>query len=104
MAITDDDAEPSVTLAVDNATIAEASGVATFTATLNAVSGRDVTVNLSTSGTATGGGTDYTLSTTTIVISAGILSNTATVTADQDVLDEDELVEILDEDEVPTIH
>ncbi|MFP6904168.1 MAG: Calx-beta domain-containing protein, partial [Verrucomicrobiota bacterium] len=99
-AITDDDAEPSVTLAVDNATIAEAAGVATFTATLGAVSGRDVTVNLALSGTATGGGTDYTLSSAAIVISAGNLSNTATVTADQDVLDEDDETVIVDIDSI----
>ena len=94
--ITDDDATPTVTLAVDNANIAEASGVATFTATLSAVSGRDVTVNLVTSGTATDGGVDYTTNTAAIVISAGNPSGTATVTADQDLLDEDNETVIVD--------
>ncbi len=42
--------------------IAEAAGVSTVTATLSAVSGQTVTVTLAASGTATGSGTDYELS------------------------------------------
>ena len=86
--ITDDDPEPTVSLSVDNASIAENSGVATFTATLSAVSGRDVSVDLGFAGTASGGGTDYDTSTTQIVISAGSLTGTSVVTAVDDALDE----------------
>ncbi|MEQ9410795.1 MAG: choice-of-anchor Q domain-containing protein, partial [Fuerstiella sp.] len=71
---------PSVSLAVDNANIPEAAGVATFTATLSQISGEDVTVNLSFSGTATHPD-DYTRSGTQIVIPAGSTSGSVTVTA-----------------------
>ena len=99
--ITDDDAEPSVTLTVDNATIPEdGSTISTFTATLSAVSGRNVTVNLSYSGTATGSGTDYSSSGTSILISAGNNSGTATVTAQDDELFEDDETIIVDIDSV----
>ena len=83
--ITDDDDPPSVTLSVNNANIAEAAGVATFTATLSAASGQDVTVDLGFTGTATLTG-DYTRSGTQIVIAAGSTSGTATVTAVQDAI------------------
>ncbi|MCB0271951.1 MAG: hypothetical protein KDD46_02925, partial [Bdellovibrionales bacterium] len=98
--ITDDDDAPTVTLSLDNATIAEASGVATFTATLSAVSALDVTVNLALSGTATGSGTDYTASGSSILITAGNTTGTITVTADQDLLDENDETVIVDIDSV----
>ncbi|MGV8894023.1 MAG: DUF4347 domain-containing protein, partial [Burkholderiaceae bacterium] len=79
---------PTVTLAVNNASIAEAAGVATVTATLSATATTDTIVTLGASGTATGAGTDYTLSSTTITIAAGALSGSATITAAQDALDE----------------
>jgi len=93
--ITDDDAAPSVTLAVNNAAIAEAAGIATFTATLSAVSGQDVTVDLGFTGTATLT-SDYTRSATQIVIAAGSLTGTATVTAVQDTRDEPNETVIVD--------
>jgi hypothetical protein len=78
---------PTVTLAVDPAEIDEASGVATFTATLSAAAETDVTVDLGLSGTATDG-TDYAASGTQIVIAAGDLSGSVTVTATDDDVDE----------------
>ena len=81
-------AVPTVTLSVDNASIAENAGVATVTATLSAISASDVTVTLGYTGTATGGGTDYTAASTTITISAGNTTGTATITATSDPLDE----------------
>ena len=45
--ITDDDDPPTVNLSINPSSIAEAGGVSTVTATLNAVSGQDVTVALS---------------------------------------------------------
>ncbi|MBF0371091.1 MAG: cadherin domain-containing protein [Magnetococcales bacterium] len=86
--IADDDDAPSVTLSIDDTTPAEAGGVATVTATLDAASGRDVTVNLAFSGTATDSGTDYTASGASIVIAAGDTTGTITLTGVDDTLDE----------------
>ena len=94
--ITDDDESPTVSIAVDTATIAEAAAVSTITATLSTISGRSVTVNLGYTGTATGTGTDYTASSASIVITAGNLTNTATITAVQDTLDEVDETVIVD--------
>ncbi|MEZ4818774.1 MAG: Calx-beta domain-containing protein, partial [Bdellovibrionota bacterium] len=98
--ITDDDATPTVTLAVDNASIAENGGVATFTATLSTASGQDVTINLATSGTATGGGTDYNQSATSITILAGNTTGSVTVTGVDDAIDEANETVIIDIDSV----
>ncbi|MBC7820459.1 MAG: matrixin family metalloprotease, partial [Planctomycetaceae bacterium] len=78
---------PSVTLSVSFASIAEAAGTSTVTATLSEESAQDVTVDLIFDGTATNG-SDYTRSGTQIVITAGNLTGTVTLTAVQDVLDE----------------
>ena len=86
--IIDDDPLPAVTLSIDETTIAESGGTATVTATLDATSGRSVTVNLGYSG-ATASGVDYTASGTQIVIPAGSTTGTVTVTAASDALDED---------------
>jgi formylglycine-generating enzyme required for sulfatase activity len=92
--ITDDDAPPTVTLSRDNALIAEASGVSTLTATLNVVSGRDVTVSLSYGGTAVAS-TDYSKS-DSLVITAGNLTETTTVTATSDDVDESDETVVVD--------
>ena len=86
--ITNDDAAPTVTLGVDNVGIDESTGVATVTATLSSASASDVTVTLGYTGSATGGGTDYTASSTTITIVAGSTSGAVTITAASDALDE----------------
>ncbi len=79
--ITDDDSPPTVTLAVDTATIAENGGAAKFTATLSNASTQAVTVELGfTGGTATLTA-DYTRSGAWIEIAAGSLSGFVTVTA-----------------------
>jgi gliding motility-associated-like protein len=94
-AITDDDAAPTVTLSVDNATIDENAGVSTVTATLSAVSGLPVTIDLGIAGTATGSGTDYSASAVTIIIPAGSTTGNITLTAVQDVLYEvDETIDV----------
>jgi hypothetical protein len=83
---------PVVTLAVSPATIAESGGVATFTATLSAPApAGGVTINLSFAGTATRVATptdpaDYTESGTQIVIAAGAMTGTVTVTAAADTI------------------
>ncbi len=83
--IANDDAPPSVTLAVDNASIAEASGVATITATLSEVSSVPVTLDLGFSGTATFG-EDYVRTTAQLVIPPGQMTDTVMITAVQDAL------------------
>ncbi|MBR8535269.1 gliding motility-associated C-terminal domain-containing protein [Carboxylicivirga sediminis] len=105
--ITDDDDAPTVSLSVDNATIAENGGVATVTASIDAVSALPVTIILAYSGTATLGGTDVTAtvgtnanSVTEIVIPAGSTIGTVTITAAQDVLDEADETVIVDIDNV----
>ena len=88
---------PIVTLSVDSATIAEAGGAATVTATLDSIFTSDVTVDLAITGTASSAGVvDYTISSTTIVIPAGDTTGTVTVTANQDSFDEDDETVILD--------
>jgi len=76
---------PTVTLSVDKATIAEAAGVATFTATLSAASGLPVTVDLGFTGTAKLTD-DYTRSGTQIIIAAGSLTGSLTVTSIDDAI------------------
>lgn len=78
---------PLVTLTVNNTSISEAGGTATFTATLSGIKGVPVTVTLGFSGTAVLN-TDYTMSTTTIVIPANTLSAAATLTATNDIFQE----------------
>ncbi|WP_461168456.1 DUF4347 domain-containing protein, partial [Uliginosibacterium sediminicola] len=89
-------AAPTVSLAVDQSAVAEAAGTATVTATLSAVASTDTVITLSASGTATGSGTDYTLSSNTITILAGQTTGTATITAVQDTLDEADETVIID--------
>ena len=76
--ITDDDAGPTVALSLAGTPLAEAGGMATVTATLSAVSGQEVTVDLGFTGTAAA--SDYTASGVQIVIAAG--STDGSVTAD----------------------
>ncbi len=89
--ITDNDPTPSVTLELSATRIKEDEDeVATLTATLSALSGQDVTVDLEFTGTA--GQEDYTAD-TSIVIPAGSISNTVTISGNSDTTDEpDELV------------
>ncbi|MBI2760816.1 MAG: DUF11 domain-containing protein [Chloroflexi bacterium] len=86
--IADNDPPPTVSLSLMGSPMAEAGGTATVTATLSQVSAKDVTVTLAFAGTATNV-TDYTR-TATIMIPAGMMSGTATLTAVQDMLDEDD--------------
>ncbi len=78
---------PGVTLSVSPAAIAEAGGVSTITASLAIISTLDVTVNLDFSGTATLTD-DYTRTSAQIVIPAGELTGSITVTAVTDAFDE----------------
>ncbi len=87
--ILDDDEPivPDVTLAVDNTSIPEAAGVATFAVTLSAATTNVVTVDLAIGGTATAS-TDYTSSGTQVVFQPGATTASVTITAVQDAVDE----------------
>ncbi len=84
---TDDDGQPTVTLSIDNASLAEAGGVATLTATLTGASAQNIVVSLGYSGTSTHGN-DYSAS-NSISIPAGETTGTAPINVIQDSLDED---------------
>jgi hypothetical protein len=88
-AITDDDNPPNVTLTLSGSPLAEEGGVATVSATLAAVSGKDTTIALAYTGTATNAA-DYTRSAETLVIRAGATTPEApvTLTGVGDALDE----------------
>ncbi|MBF0446171.1 MAG: hypothetical protein HQL68_11335, partial [Magnetococcales bacterium] len=79
--ITDDDL-PTVTLSLDDTTLAEDGGVGILTATLSEVSSSAVTVTLAYTGTATID-TDYTAA-TSIVIAAGSTTGTTNITSTDD--------------------
>ncbi|MGN7612430.1 autotransporter-associated beta strand repeat-containing protein [Magnetococcales bacterium HHB-1] len=100
---------PYVVLTVDDTTITEDSGVATFTVALQDEGGSaftatsDVTVSLGESGsTATGSGTDYTLSSGSVTIASGSSSGTVTVTAASDSVSDDSETVILAVDSIST--
>ncbi|MBL6445905.1 Ig-like domain-containing protein [Fulvivirga sp. 29W222] len=82
--INDDDPPVEVTLGISGSPLAENGGVATVTATLAAVSGRVITVDLAFSGTATGGGTDYSVTGNSIVINPGVTSGSIDITGVDD--------------------
>lgn len=83
----DDDTAPTVTLAANAISVAENGGTAKLGITLSAVSGVPTTVNISASGTATLGA-DYTLSATSLVIPAGSLTDSITITGINDAFNE----------------
>ncbi len=76
--ISDDENAPSVTLSLTGSSLAENGGVATVTATLSNPSTQDVTVTLGVIGTALSS-TDYSASSTSIVIAAGQTSGSITL-------------------------
>ncbi|MCE7996431.1 MAG: T9SS type A sorting domain-containing protein, partial [Roseivirga sp.] len=77
--IDNDDTEPTVTLSVDDNSIAENGGTATLTATLSNLSVNDVDVTIGYAGTADNG-TDYNnTASTTITVSGGTMSASAAV-------------------------
>ncbi|MEK7747792.1 MAG: Calx-beta domain-containing protein, partial [Nitrospirota bacterium] len=87
--IADDDATPTVSLLTGDPSINEAGATTTVTARLSAISGRDVTVTLFKDTSSTAKDIfDYKLSTTTIFIPEGTQSVLATLTAQEDEIDE----------------
>ena len=98
LTITDDD--PAPMLSIDSPSVTEGDSGSknlTFTATLSAASGRQVTVDYADAGTGTAtSGTDYTAITAdTLTFAAGTISQTFNVAVTGDVLDEaDETVKV----------
>ena len=80
LTITDDDSLPGVDYRIASSSGAESLSSAVLNVDLSAVSGKAVTVNYAvTGGTATGSGTDFTLSSGTLTIAAGDSSGVITI-------------------------
>ena len=79
---------PTVTLAASPASMGETGGSSTVTATLSDTASTATTVNLAFSGTASGGGTDYTASNTSITIPSGSTTGSVTLSAASDAIAE----------------
>ncbi|WP_321319698.1 cadherin domain-containing protein [Labilibaculum sp.] len=87
--------EPTVTLSLDpSSSISENAGSTSVKATLSNTFNKTVSVNLLKSGTTSG--TDYSLSSTSISITTGNITGTATITGVNDDLDEDNETVIID--------
>ena len=93
--ITDDDGPPNVTLSLTNSPFAENGGTATVTATLSAVSEKNATIYLGFTGTANNT-TDYTRSSESITINAGLTTGSITLTGVNDTDDDDNETVIVD--------
>jgi hypothetical protein len=79
---------PPVSLSSDKLNISENEGFAFITANLATTSTRDVTVTLYFSGSATGSGVDFTMSSEQIIVPAGTTSASTTLLAVQDDIEE----------------
>ena len=87
--ITDDDDAPALTVSVSPASIAEAVGTSTVTVgTGGSIFTDDQTITLEVGGTATKGD-DYTIGAESLTLAAGQTSVTTTVSAVQDIIDDD---------------
>ena len=83
ISITDDEANPSVTLSTSTNSLneTEPGNNATLTVTMSPVASSATTVTLALSGTATG---DYSIDNTVLTIAAGVATATATINAQDD--------------------
>ncbi|MCP4574537.1 MAG: PKD domain-containing protein, partial [bacterium] len=88
--ITDNDDPPAVVFTSASQSGAENVGGMTVTAQLSAPSGLSVDVPFTVSGSATGGGTDYTITASPVTIPAGATTRAITITIDDDALDEND--------------
>ncbi|NEP58091.1 MAG: DUF4347 domain-containing protein, partial [Symploca sp. SIO2G7] len=84
--ITDDDALPN--LSIDDVTVSEADGTATFTVSLDAVSGQNVTVDFATVAGTADDLSDFIATSSTLTIAAGDIMGTITVNILDDALNE----------------
>uniref|UniRef100_UPI001BFC5EBE MBG domain-containing protein n=1 Tax=Echinicola shivajiensis TaxID=1035916 RepID=UPI001BFC5EBE len=95
--ITDDDTAPNATIeVVDNPITDESGGKAYIQGKIDAFAGVTVTIPLSFSGTATGGGADYSMTGTTITISAGQVMGSVALTSLFDGIEEGDETVIID--------
>ncbi|MFC1481584.1 Calx-beta domain-containing protein [Candidatus Neomarinimicrobiota bacterium] len=93
--ISDNDNPPTIAFVTSSNSADESVTPATAQLTLDALSGKDVTVNYATTGTATGGGTDYTLAAGPATVTAGQLTADIAITVIDDDLDENDETVIL---------
>ena len=84
--ITDNDATP--TLSINDVTVNEAAGTASFTVTLSAASGQTVSAAYATANGTAVAGADYTATSGTVSFAPGELTKTITVPISEDALDE----------------
>jgi uncharacterized protein YegL len=82
--ITDDDATP--TISINDVSVNESAGTASFTVTLSAASGQTVSVGYNTSNVEAVAGSDYTSKTGTVTFAPGETTKTITVTIADDAL------------------
>ncbi|MGA0907332.1 MAG: Calx-beta domain-containing protein, partial [bacterium] len=89
--ITDDEGTPAVTLSTSTYSFSEntTNPAVTLTVAMTIASTDNTTIQLSTSGTATGGGTDYSLTNSTLVIPASSTSMTTTILTYDDLFYDD---------------
>ncbi|MCG3188443.1 MAG: hypothetical protein LKCHEGNO_00433 [Burkholderiaceae bacterium] len=73
------DNDPTPSLSINDVTINEAAGTATFTVTLSAASGQTVSVGYATGGGTATAGSDYTATSGTLTFSPGVVTHTITV-------------------------
>jgi len=93
--ILDDDDPPVVAFATASSSGSEAASLVNLMVSLSAVSTSAVTVNYAVTGTATGGGVDYTLPNGTLTFNPGEISKTIAIAVNDDALDEsDETVDV----------
>ena len=88
--VNDNDAEPSVSLASAAETVAEGAGPLTLTVSLDAASGREVTVDYATANVTATAGEDYTETLGTLTFDAGETAKTITVPILDDAVDDDD--------------
>ncbi len=86
--ITDDDATPTVSFTTASQSSANESGTMTIAVQLSAASGQTVTVPFTVTGSATGSGTDYTITASPITITAGTTTANITITIATDAITE----------------
>ncbi|MEK6568666.1 MAG: Calx-beta domain-containing protein, partial [Candidatus Omnitrophota bacterium] len=84
LTITDDDPAPTVAFTSATQSKAENAGSATITAQLSAASAKAISIPFTVSGTATGGGTDYSITTSPLNIPASSTSAEITLTLTND--------------------
>ena len=87
--INDNDTAPTVAFSATTSNATEATTTVTIPVTLSAISGKTVTVDYSvTGGTATSGGTDFTLAAGTLTFAPGIISQNISITVNDDSINE----------------